>query len=804
MPVDQSTILTSELVSDNSAAPPAGGPKTPRLPLKKILLIFVLAAAIIILVVGIFFAVKKYWLAVKQPAPVDTGPISATTTVAVATTSATLPSFDQPENIASDTAASSFSDLAIEYLSFADFYEAPDNKITPKITDYKLPLNVKIDVMNYYDVSRKLNLDPGLDNLNKDGLVTIDNPWAKEAPDFFALYGNLNSKQIPLLITSDFIIYYYQNILKKTFKDIEENVFYHNLWEINKELYTAAKDRYEARLAAIGNINDSILEGERLETAFFAVALELLKPAVGQIAPQGALTNKGQFTVLEANQFYFITPPYLRDDVLAEVKLIREANKNKIKSPVLLYTRDYTNFAVPIDYRFNAKLNNFYLTTKWLNSVFPLNYHDKDCLDCLLDQADWRINLTAASLIAKDFSSLPDLKNKWARIYKIISFFKGLREDLNYVHYRDSLIALFGPDYKIEELFDDQNKEAGGNLEKLRAKLLTYNFPAISGALSKTDKTLKSQLGFKMLAESYWPNDYIFSRLTTPAVDTYIGTSTKPNNITACQFNKANRRCNGFALDVIGLIWPISNNVYFDENTNYLNYEREAARLREELNKNQESNKNAIWHSTNYWTTLSLIKAYLEMDKNNLPLFTRSANWQDKSLRTAVGVWINLQLPLENLVVNQPTDAQSLDSFSRWSENSYVEPNLNLLNELLANNTMLLKMFTALQLDKEVSSTLLEIENFSSRLSSLKKIVIKELSGESLEAADNETIADFTKQFKVESAVPQEKQLSLKSPSQKTALKEDLSRLKLLVLTHQEGDNKVFSVGPVWDYQEGR
>jgi len=710
-----------------------------------------------------------------------------------------LPTLSFPESGTTNTASSSFFSLAIEYLAFSDFYTAPDNKIEPKINDYQLPLNVKIDVMNHYDISRKVNLDSGLNNLNQAGFAIVDNPWAKEAGDFYGLYGQLASKQVPLLITADFIIYYQQNILKRAFKDIEENVFYDNLWEINKEMYTAARNRYEARLAQIGDINDSLLEGERLETAFFAVALELMKPLESQIIAQGGLDDKTKFVAAEAERFNLILPSYLKDDVLAEVKLIREARKEKTKSPVFLYNRNYPDFAVPSDYSSDAKLNNFYLTTKWLNSVWPVNYQSKDCSDCLLDREDWRISMIAASFISQDFSSLPGLKNKWARIYKVISFFKGLREDLNYVYYRDSLSAVFGPNYKIEELFVDSNKDASNNLEKLRSKLLSYDFPAVAGALAKSDPALRSHLGFKMLVESYWPNEYLTSRLITPAVDSYLGTSTAANNITACIVNKINRRCNGIALDFVALMFPISHHNYFNENTNYINYEQELSKLQAELNQSQ------VWHTNGYWTILNWLEAYLTMTKDNLPLFARSDSWRDRSLNMAVGAWINFQLPLEKFTINQSSSGgQGLNNFSRWSENSYVEPNLNLINELLATNEMVLRMLAALQLDREVPSASQEIRNASNNLQTLKKIVIKELTGEKLSQTDNEAIVDFSKQLKVEPANPKDKQMTLKLPQQKTSLKEDLSRLKLLVLVHQEGEARVFSVGPIWDYQEKR
>ncbi len=797
MPSDEPTILSSELAETSSNPASSEDQQSPRSGRKKILLALAFIIFFVILAVAVFFIGQKYHF-FSQPAKAPASPApTAATSAASSTSPGNLPDLNALGGATSSDIVASSTSTSVEYLTFGDFYKAPDNKISPQINDYELPLNVKIEVMNYYDVSRKLNLDPGLDSLNKNGFATIVNPWPQAAPDFYSLYSNLNSRQLPLMITSDFLLYYYQNIFKKVFKDVEENVFYDNLWDINKEMYTVAKNRYEARLAAIGDINDSVLEGERLETAFFAVALELLKPAADQIAAKGAADSGGLFVSSEASHFYFVVPPYLRDDVLAEVKLIRDS-RAQTKSPVMLYPRNYSDFTVPVDYLANAKLNNFYLTTKWLNSVFPLNYRAKDCPSCLLDKADWRINLTAASLISQDFSSLSDVKNKWARIYKVMSFFKGLREELDYVHYRDSLAALFGTDYDIEKLFDDQNKDGLANLEKLRGKLASYDFPEISGALIKSDPATRAKLGFKMLAEPYWPNSYIFSRLVSPVIGSYAGTSTKPYNVTACldRTNEQNKRCNGFALDTINLVYPIGNNDYFAENTNYADYSRVSQELRTELSRN------SVWHLNNYWTTLSLLKAYLSMPKTNLPLFARSAAWQDQSLKTAAAAWINLQLPLEKFSVAPVVKGQNLDDFSRWSENSYIEPNLDLLNEMTANDDMILKMFSALQLDSDVRPALQDVRNFSDSLNSLKKIVVKELSGEKLGETDNELITDFTKQLQISMSPLSAKQLAIKLPTQKSVLREDLSRLKLLVLIHREGDNKVFSVGPVWDYQE--
>ncbi|MHB8904378.1 MAG: DUF3160 domain-containing protein, partial [Patescibacteria group bacterium] len=280
-----------------------------------------------------------------------------------------------------------------------------------------------------------------------------------------------------------------------------------------------------------------------------------------------------------------------------------------------------------------------------------------------------------------------------------------------------------------------------------------------------------------------------------PNVSNYLGVNPTKENITSCTISGLIQRCNGVALDVVNLVMPIKTNNYFSENTNYLNYNREADKLRNSLNKG------LIWQTSNYWSTLGYIGAFLNVDDNSQPIFTKSGDWKLKSLETAEGAWLNLQLPLEKFSVNQIFRGVGLNNYSGWSDNSYIEPNLNLVNELLATNSMVLKMLTALQIDKEVGLVSQGLNSANNNLSVLKKIIIKEIQGEKLDQNDNDAIADFAKQLKI-NQVSTNKQVTIKSSTKKTSLKGDLNHLKLLVLIHQVDDGKVISVGPVWDYIE--
>lgn len=753
-----------------------------------------------VLIVG-GLAAGAFWLYKPQaknavPANQDSGQDSLddlSKRLGASSTVATLP--DSQTKDGSDVASSS-QDFYVEYLSFANYYQEPNNNFSVKLNNYLLPINVKTAVLNYYDVSRKLDLDSSLDSLKNNGFATIEAP-NKDVNDFYGAYSYLSQRQIPPLLTADFLLYYYQQTLKKAFKDTEEALFYDNLWEINQRLFEGARKRYEERLATIGNVNDPILESERLAAAYFAVSLELLKPTQLQTAPDNNLTDKTRFSAFEAQNYSFTLPTYLKVDVAREVDLIR-AGQQTTKSPVLLYTRNYQEFTVPQEYLVNAKLNNFYLTTKWLNSNFPLFYKDSQCPKCALDGDDWRISLTTASFIAQDLFDNYDLKNKWARIYKVLAFFKGLRSDYTYVYYRDALSQLFGKDYKLPDIFGTENPEARHNLEKFRDKLLTFQFSQIDGRYDSSSAADRPHVGVKMLAESYWPNSYIFGQLLTPPLGNLKATSTNPGNITFCRSGELDyARCSGIALDVINLIYPMAGgNPYWRENTNYQGYEEAANVLRNQIMTAK------VWENNNYWSNLKMLNAYLEADTSKQPAFAGSAAWKSRQVSTALGAWVSLQTPADKLVFSQrydnPEDNAKAGNFLDYA---YVEPNLPLINELIARTEMVNQMFSLLKINDEIKSTALNLSDFSLSLKTLKNIIEKELNSVTLDEKDIRFIEGFAKQYRAETLGSKIVTIPM---NQNQSLTEDISGIRLLVLVQKKGEDLVFAVGPVFNYAEHR
>jgi hypothetical protein len=705
---------------------------------------------------------------------------------------------ETPENGNLENGNSLVDDVKVEYLSFSDFYVRPNKTYERTIADYKLPLNVKVDAVNYYDVSRKFNLDEGVDSFNQYGFAVFSNPYSKEFNDFYSAYDWLYQKNIPIVITSDFLMYYYQHQLNKIFKEVEANIFYDNLWEINKTLYDKARRRYEFNLREQGHINDPVLEAQRLVTAYLAVSLEILKPSSEQVNANNDLNNQSKFNPKDVAVYSFELPYYLSEDVVKEVKLIRE-HKLETKSPVLLYDRDYSNFVVPREYQENARLNNFYLTSKWLQSVFPLYHINENCPDCLLDQDDWRINMIAAQILSQDISQDEKLKNKWARIYKIMSFFKGLRQDLTYVNYRDS----FNKNIDIknfDEWFDKNNDYIDERLYNLQTEISKYNFSDIKGGYNEINGTNRARVGLKFLADYYWPNSYIFNNLTYPEVGFHSSNERHLNLISSCKDKYNNYiRCCGFGLDIVNLVTDISNdNKYWQENTSYNNYSEQADKLKYQLNESDN------WQENNYWSNLNLIDSIFNFAGDANPRYAKTRAWKDRLITSSLGSWINFQLEPDLLglysLYSEKEESANISSANTFNNYNYIEPNLALLDNLIASTNMIGDMFSALQINNEVPTASIKLNKMNSTFKKLKDIVIKQNNGEEISNNSYTFMQDLSREYVVREA--SNKSLRLKTDDNKSELLVDIKGIKIMALLRYYQDKPVLVLGPIFNYQE--
>lgn len=677
--------------------------------------------------------------------------------------------------------------LRAEEIMFGHFYEPKKDTFRPPVSTLKLPTDVKVSAENYYDISRKIDLSKYAEELGAEGFKVIDNPY-KDADDFFSVYNRLVADDVPLIITKDFLLYLYQNNLKESFYEIERTAFYKNVWVIYKSLFEKASKRYSDRLARLGVSNDPVLEGQRMEAAYLAVALSLLTPQPDQISKERMLTDLGNFTVDDVDAYSFELPEYLQKDVSKELQLIR-GQKLLERSPVMLYVRDYRQFGVPVELADDAKLYNFYLALKWLSSPFPLYYRSESCPECLLDKDDWRISFTAASFLTQDFFSDQGNKNRWAIIYKFIAYFSGLRQDLTYLDYHKALEAVFGSNPVLEEELKRENFD-DIDIVKIQERLEKVSFADIEGRYDRSSGQ-NYRLGMRLLQESYWPNSFIFSRLTG---DTMLSSIADHEQRKLQRTSCDGYRCLGTALDVINLGYSLSGNEDYRRESQYNNYDDQMRYL-----KGLYSGFNVnSWNSNVYWSTLDIVYKMMASDRSLYQPYMRSQNWIDnKELATALGVWTNIHLP-KDTVVSIGNDSDLTGSRSGCDLPNFIEPDMSYAYELMARNQMLLDMLEVLKdgVDyNSISNGLLDMNDKISRVVDINK---KLLSGKPQSYTDCSYLHSLASGKQIVSK--NNKAFTIGSGSR--VLTEYLEGVKLLIALYKSGEETVIAVGPVFDHAE--
>lgn len=697
--------------------------------------------------------------------------------------------------------------LKAEEVFFGNYFEPENLLIDPKAAPIELPINVKNDAANYYSFTRQIDLDAVIDDLNNRGFAVIENPFPA-AKDFYSVYGELNNRNLPFLVTSDFMIYYFQNRLKEIYKTIEGDNFYAAFWNLNKELFEQSDKRYRDRYAKEGMINDPLLEALRLEAVYFAINLELLKPKPGQIMPSskesviigGELSDK--FSSLEAQEFVFTAPDYLEPTISKELELITKAAKtNKLqKSPALLYDRDYTEFVVPDQYRRQSRLNNFYLASRWTRSVFPLFFRNENCPNCLLDEDDWSINLTAAALISRDLSANQDWQNEWAKVYKLWSYFDNLRSELTYVDYAQAFTAQFGGQ-TVEDVLGPGNGKRMENLIAWQSRLAAFDFDPLSGGFDRQTEEGRRLSGLRILADEFNPDQYFYNKLIGKPAGNFINYDNKAKYdglLTGCNSDyNTMYRCRAFGADILNLIFdePITWQ-YFAINTNYQGYGNATPTLRRHLAAFDKID----WHLNLYWTTLDGVRNYLNSRRQQPFSHTLGAAWTEQGLKTGLGANLNANLPNDDWrpAYQRSTSVLPTDNLVKYH---FVEPNLALINNLLADARMIYNVSLGLGLAKENHA---EFTDLIADLNGLKELAVKEHQNQDFNFSDWQFANELVTKFYAANLGAKSKTLIFNHPELKRTyrLDQSLGPVKLLVEAQRQQGKVVLVAGPIFNYQE--
>jgi len=174
-------------------------------------------------------------------------------------------------------------------------------------------------------------------------------------------------------------------------------------------------------------------------------------------------------------------------------------------------------------------------------------------------------------------------------------------------------------------------------------------------------------------------------------------------------------------------------------------------------------------------------------------------------LNLALSSWVNLQLSADTFVVHKDISVARLNDNggdNQFANISYIEPDLSLVRELLANTNMIIEMLSILRVDEHENTVLIDLNNLKNNLEKIQEIIKKELSGGSLTEEDYEFIREFIKEFEVKNKG--KKSLIFSSSYSSDKMTESIEGIKFLTLTYQKNDKKFFVVGPVFNYWESR
>lgn len=708
-----------------------------------------------------------------------------------------LPGDNLDNNKNGDNSDSDADGLQGEKITLGQFYKEPKIDFEPKVDRVEMPLNVKSDVVNFYDISRKINLDNVVSELDNNGFSVINNPFSKSSSNFYDIYSLLNEKNIPFLVTDDYILYYFQNNLKQIYKRIEKDVFYYSIRETSNKLFEIASARYKKNIENTGVTNDPAIEGQRMYLAYLGVILKLLSPTPEQINDKVSL-GEYYFTSPEGQKFGFDLPSYLNDDVLKEVELIRKASKIE-KSPIFKYQIDYSAFKVPDEYSEKAKLNNFYLASQWIRSVFPLYYKTETCPNCLVDKDDWIIGMAAACFMTKDLSDNQNIKNEWAKIYKIISFFSGLRQELIYLDYQSALVDSFGKDYKLEKLFARQNPDMMANALKLKEELEKLNFDKTRGGYGRESEEEMKLSGLRLLQDIYLPDNYIYSNLTHPNVGNYLGDYKDPQKTkltTNCRSGSQFYRCLSSGYDLVDIFYSIPNdNKFYVDNSNYDNYQNQISKVREDIKLLNVDD----WHRNFFWLTLNNGNILFNQNQNNVNSFFENILWKERITNTMLGSLLNKNLSFDKYQLAE-NKAASLTTYREKNKYNYVEPNIYLINELQASTVMLNDYLFHLKIMDEAALLKGDLERLNKNIGILKQLIEKELKNEDLNDGDQQMLSNFL--FEYNLVELGERERTLVSPNKSLKQIQSINDVKLLIVINKVGPNYIFRVGPVFNYKE--
>jgi hypothetical protein len=535
---------------------------------------------------------------------------------------------------------------------FTKYYEPYELVFEPNFSDYTLPLDIN-DIVNFDETNMKINLNSALDMIRQNGFAVTEADLGRPSVDFTYIYEKFNFNP-PIFVTTDTGLYLYHAVFDQSLRDIEERFFIQDVTGLTKALLDYAVENFK-------QFNGDLKEAATRNIAYLSVAQKLIDPNA---------------TISEL----------VDEMVKSELDKI-EAHRGMDISEIFKYADDYSQYVPRGHYTRNEALKRYFKMIMWYGRMAFLL---KGGPDGLISEHDAKIQTMQALLLAISLKNIHVGEKTglevWERIYSVTAFFVGLADDLTPKEYLWALEKVFGSDFELSDL-SDENK-----MFSLKKELALLPSPEIYGGTGNiivsgpiTDESLNKVLdktkGMRLMGRRFVPDSYIFQHLTFPEVGSYTG-DFQNRPFTMDSFgNRSYIR----GLDLMALL--DSNEALKilreDGDTAFVNYNKRYAELTDKFG----SISHTDWNRNLYWSWLYSLNALLQDMPEEYPQFMRTQAWQRSRLNASLASWT--QLRHDTILYGKQTMPPPPAMFE--IPPGYVEPNPVFWGRLLSLTCMTIK-----------------------------------------------------------------------------------------------------------------
>ena len=460
-------------------------------------------------------------------------------------------------------------------------------------------------------------------------------------------------EKFPAFITTDSMLHTYHVFYDYTLRQVESYKLFDAAVELTNAMLKVSQEDY-----ANAQSSDVKLAAKR-NVIFFAVARNLL-------------TGKS-------------APSYVRDDVAADLALIREhggyAPANAIGVSI-----DFSQFIPRGHYTRTEKLKKYFRAMMWYGlSPMPIPASDVNDPDVMMPTR--QALLITRNLMTTKSKGKPVFK-LWNMIYEPTAFYVGTADDHTFYEYSKLLNKVYGKTTSLETFADN---------DKLKQLLTEVNKLPEAGIDCPVPGNFSPTHQFRFMGQRFIPDSRIFRKLPSP------------------------RGLDAFAAMGSDRALEIMKTSSSNKKTGY-DEQMDAMRL--EM-KNTPREK---WMSNLYYGWLWSLQSAVEPAVKGYPAFMLNTAWVDKSLITALGSWTELRH--DTILYAKQSVAECGGDGGEEAPptpKGYVEPNLEFwtrlkwLNEYTKTGLSERDLLTEELKDK--------FEKLDDWLTFCRNITIKELTG---------------------------------------------------------------------------